>query len=102
MRWPRSHDGPRPRPAAAARDRLAPAVRRALPQPRAPARGAARAAAPVARHRLCRQPRRAPPPELLLDRRVLGTIVREFTLKTYAELLQPANLDVILRTVVIT
>ena len=28
-----------------------------------------------------------------------GTIVREFTLKTYAELLQPANLDVILRTV---
>ncbi len=30
-----------------------------------------------------------------------GTIVREFTLKTYAELLQPANLDVILRTVVI-
>ena len=30
-----------------------------------------------------------------------GTIVREFTLKTYAELLQPANLDVIIRTVVI-
>jgi putative spermidine/putrescine transport system permease protein len=30
-----------------------------------------------------------------------GTIVREFTLKTYAELLQPANLDVIVRTVVI-
>ncbi len=29
-----------------------------------------------------------------------GTIVREFTLKTYAELLQPANLDVIVRTVV--
>ncbi|WP_243375127.1 ABC transporter permease [Microvirga solisilvae] len=29
-----------------------------------------------------------------------GTIVREFTLKTYAELLHPANLDVILRTVV--
>ena len=28
-----------------------------------------------------------------------GTIVREFTLKTYAELLQPANLDVIVRTV---
>jgi putative spermidine/putrescine transport system permease protein len=28
-----------------------------------------------------------------------GTIVREFTLKTYAELLHPANLDVILRTV---
>ena len=28
-----------------------------------------------------------------------GTIVREFTLKTYAELLRPANLDVILRTV---
>ena len=28
-----------------------------------------------------------------------GAIVREFTLKTYAELLQPANLDVILRTV---
>jgi putative spermidine/putrescine transport system permease protein len=28
-----------------------------------------------------------------------GFIVREFTLKTYAELLQPANLDVILRTV---
>jgi putative spermidine/putrescine transport system permease protein len=28
-----------------------------------------------------------------------GTIVRQFTLKTYAELLQPANLDVILRTV---
>ena len=28
-----------------------------------------------------------------------GTIVREFTLKTYAELLQPANLDVIIRTV---
>ncbi|MGO4706840.1 ABC transporter permease [Microvirga sp. 2MCAF38] len=30
-----------------------------------------------------------------------GTIVRELTLKTYAELLQPANLDVIIRTVVI-
>jgi len=30
-----------------------------------------------------------------------GTIVRDFTLKTYAELLQPANLDVILRTSVI-
>jgi putative spermidine/putrescine transport system permease protein len=30
-----------------------------------------------------------------------GTIVREFTVKTYAELLRPANLDVILRTVVI-
>lgn len=30
-----------------------------------------------------------------------GTIVREFTLKTYGELLQPANLDVIVRTVVI-
>ena len=28
-----------------------------------------------------------------------GTIVREFTLKTYAELLQPANFDVIVRTV---
>jgi putative spermidine/putrescine transport system permease protein len=28
-----------------------------------------------------------------------GTIIRQFTLKTYAELLQPANLDVILRTV---
>jgi putative spermidine/putrescine transport system permease protein len=28
-----------------------------------------------------------------------GMVVREFTLKTYAELLQPANLDVILRTV---
>jgi putative spermidine/putrescine transport system permease protein len=28
-----------------------------------------------------------------------GTIVREFTLKTYGELLQPANLDVIIRTV---
>jgi putative spermidine/putrescine transport system permease protein len=28
-----------------------------------------------------------------------GAIVREFTLKTYAELLQPANLDVIVRTV---
>jgi putative spermidine/putrescine transport system permease protein len=30
-----------------------------------------------------------------------GTIVREFTLKTYAELLAPANLDVILRTILI-
>ncbi|MBF9233931.1 ABC transporter permease [Microvirga alba] len=30
-----------------------------------------------------------------------GTIVREFTLKTYAELLRPANLDVILRTLAI-
>jgi len=30
-----------------------------------------------------------------------GTVVREPTLKTYAELLQPANLDIILRTVAI-
>ena len=29
-----------------------------------------------------------------------GTIVREFTLKTYAELLQPANFDIIVRTLI--
>ena len=58
------------------------------------------AAAAVARRGLSRLAVRAARPELLLDRRVLRPVVkREFTLKTYAELLQPANLDIILRTV---
>jgi hypothetical protein len=42
---------------------------------------------------------RAANPELLFDRRILRLVVREFTLKTYGELLRPSNLDIIVRTV---
>ena len=77
----------------------APPLRPALPPPAAASRAPARAAAPLARRRLCRLAARASRAELLPLDEFSGLIVYEPTLTTYAELLAPANLDIIIRTV---
>ena len=81
------------------RDGLLPAVVGSpLPQPAAAARAAAGAAAAVARHRLCRVARWRCWSRASSVDEFSGHGEREFTLATYAELLRPANLDIILRT----
>ena len=85
--------------AAASRARVSDLLFR---HPRLLPRPAARPAAALARHRLCRLALRAARPELLLDRRVLRPDQStSSTLTTYARAAsRPANLDIIFRTVV--